>query len=388
MKRTGLAALVLLAASLPLRAETLFVPEGFATIQAALAAADDGDVICVTADLTESVVVTGFNGLTLRGQGGVRIDTDDGEPAFLLDDCTGVTLRGFRVRDVASDGIRISGGSGNVVRQCRVQDVSGHGVLVSGSDGARLLKLRVDRPGADGVAVRDSDDVLVEATRVNDAGVDGISLDGAVPLTGSSDGGLVVRCRVTDPLGMGVHVSGDDNTVERCKVVGAAVAGLALRAGSTSTGNNFVRNRVRKGTGDGLVLEGSANRAERNRFVQPGGRGFVLAGTGGHTLERNVCNKAGGDGAHLAPGADGNVFERNRLLRSALDGLDVESDGNTFEKDRMLGSESTGIEVEGTSNTFTKVRSLFSAGFDLVVTQTGNTFIKSKIGSVDPDGDD
>jgi parallel beta-helix repeat protein len=266
--------------------------------------------------------------------------------------------------------------------------VTGHGVLVSASDGAQLLKLRIDRTGGDGIAVRDSDDVLVEAARVTDAGVDGISLDGVVPLTGSSDDGEVTRCKVTDPVGVGVHVSGDGNTIERCKVVGADVAALALRTGSTSMGNTFLRNRVRKGLGDGIVLDGSGNRAERNKLVAPGGRGFVLGGTGGNTLERNSCNKAGNDGAHLATGSDGNMFFKNRLFRSGTDGLDVESDGNTFEQDRMFGSDSTGIELEGTANVFTRVRSLFSAGFDLVDSVPGNTFIKSKIGSVDPDGDD
>ena len=114
------------------------VPNDFATIQAAVNAAADGDIIEVSAGhYLESVVIEGFTGLVLRGKGKVVIH-GTGDAALTLLECTDCVVDKIRVEGGPGHGIRLQFSERCTVSRCRIADVAGDVVVLLFEDTAGL----------------------------------------------------------------------------------------------------------------------------------------------------------------------------------------------------------------------------------------------------------
>ncbi|MHC4862018.1 MAG: right-handed parallel beta-helix repeat-containing protein [Planctomycetota bacterium] len=276
--------------------DTLRVPGDFETIQQAVDAAVDGDVVVVRkGTYPEKVTIRGKSGVVLKGKGKPVIDAEGSGNPITIDGCTNVDVVGF-VLDQA--GIR--------------------GVIVTGSSVVTVSKCTVRNSAGDGVVVHDSSLVVVTKCRFEDIAQTGVSLlGGSEPATNSN----VVRCRFTRCGLAAVGVHGDHNLVEKNKIIDTEI-GIHV----TGQSNDLLKNRLSKPV-DGVWLDGSENRLQRNKVKAAEFWGlYVDSEAAANVVEQNVISRAGELGMYVW--GTGNRFASNRVVGAGYNGIEL-ADGAT-----------------------------------------------------------
>ena len=275
------------------RADTLTVPsEAFPTIQSAVDAAQDGDIVLIAPGLySESVTVT-TNGISLIAKGSVRLVGTAAGAALRLAG-NDISVQKLRITGSQGAGVRITG-SGALLFRCRIQDVPGNAVELAGAN-AWIERSLILRPGLNGGLIGSDGNTWVR-TRIVDAGVNGIleSLDG--PVAG--------------------------NRYERLGIVRAGDRGMRL----TGSASHVHHSRIARAADDGIRAHGSINVIEWNRIVRCGNDGIEMDG-------------------------DLAVVHGNRVLKSGADGIELDGNEGSYSSNRVLGSTESGFQLsEGIDN--------------------------------------
>ncbi|RKY16409.1 MAG: hypothetical protein DRQ55_18075 [Planctomycetota bacterium] len=326
-------ALVLLSASVvsaPAAADTFQVPGDFPSIQEAVDAASDGDMVVVKRGrYAEHVVIAGFAGLTLMGKGKPIIDGEDLGTPLRITASSDVTVTGFVIERSSEHGIFLFQCLDCVVTKCRVQDTSESGIVADDSDRITISKNRLQDIGEDGIGLSDdqavtSNDCLVEKNRILRPDDDGVDANGS--------GNTFQKNTVKDAGGDGFDTdSGSGNTFEKNKVFACARSGFNL----DSDTNRLVRNKVIKAGHDGIEIELGGNHVERNIVVLPGENGIRLE-EGDNHVERNKVVKAHEHGIRF-DGAN-NQVEKNTVVKATHDGFHLTSAGSTLRNNKAVKS--------------------------------------------------
>ena len=302
-------------------AKTFKVPAKFATIQAAVDAADGDDVIQIArGTYTESITLTGKQNIVIKGKGKVILDAGGADHALTLDGCTGVTLTNFRVRNAAISGIFVNGGAAIVVRKVKLLSglpigLDATGVSASTFDDVRSENQVTSALRVDGTACHVENLNLVNTTGtaldlrgprhfVENCTIDGATFgidvqDGIDPSTGvviddndlrncSSAGvqfqcvrGVMRRNTVTNAgtAGLTINSSGDENVLEDNVVIGSTSRGISISGGR----NTLANNRVDGAGTEGIALvqaQSLDNLVFHNTVQNCGGTGYFVQGTG------------------------------------------------------------------------------------------------------------
>src|SRR5262245_61769152 len=189
MNATRLLLPALLLAAPAVQAGTIKVPQDQPTIQAAVDASLDGDVIEIKGgNYEESVNITGKTGLHLVGKGSVKLFPPAAAPGLAMSGCTDCILEKISVIDRLETGFELTGGTGGSLLQCRVDNAFGDGIRLDDCDGVTLDSCFVKLSGGNGIA-------LATGT--------------ATP----TDNCTVTNCKVLESLVDGINVNGSGNTI-------------------------------------------------------------------------------------------------------------------------------------------------------------------------------
>ncbi len=315
----------------------LRVPQDFATIQAAIDAAADGDTIDIArGTYGETLVIAGREGLTLRARGKVIVDPAGPDDVCLtVTGSTDITIERLRFAD-AKDGIALDDSVRVAVVRCRFDGFAEYGIRASACS-----RLRIER------------------CAISTVGIAGMVLGDVSPV----DDSFVTRTKVRDAERGGIVLGGARNRAERNTVIDAARHAYETRLVVASTENVLADNRARGGDA-GFRLHGTANRIERGSS-----KGAVEAGvhvhadaTGSVVIGVGVA-KSAADGA-LVEGS-GNTFTSCAFKKSARDGMAILGDTNVVEGVRVVGSGANGLRVGGSANSFSRVKVKKSVALDL-----------------------
>jgi parallel beta-helix repeat protein len=243
----------------PANAATLNVPADYPTIREAIKAASAGDTVSVSAGTyAERVRIKRLDGLTLVANGLVLITPGTGRDAIVVKSSNGVTIQGFVVTSAARAvrvvrcenttvldnvieetraGIRVRGGSANVVKDNDISDLSGyldefgsirggHGIRVQRSSDVEVRANTVTSALADaagnGVVVSRASGALVRNNDLSELGRNGIRVR-------RSPGANVVKNDSSDNRLSGIYINRcsdvvvDENTTEDNGNVGIVV---------------------------------------------------------------------------------------------------------------------------------------------------------------------
>ncbi|MFF5445748.1 right-handed parallel beta-helix repeat-containing protein [Streptomyces sp. NPDC012888] len=198
----------------------------YPTLSAALAAAGDGDVLCIAAGTyRENLVLR--HAVTLRGPeggvpGSVRIAPADGvaltvhasavvqdlhlegqdraAPALLVEDGA-PELSDLRVSTRSAAGIEVRGAARPVVRRCTVDNPAGVGIAVLDGGGGVFEECEVVAAGQAGVSVRGGGHPRLERCRIHH------STGAGIAVTGEGSGLEALGCEVYEVRGTGVQVT-------------------------------------------------------------------------------------------------------------------------------------------------------------------------------------
>lgn len=364
-------------------AGTLKVPsDEYPTIQSAVVAAGDGDTILVgPGTYTESVLLTGFTDLTLRGKG-FPVITSAGPSTLSVNSCTGVSVSGL-VLEGGQDTVQVVASSDLLLTRLTIRNAVGNGVLLDGGCiGITLSKSAVENVGANGVLDYQTTGLRVEKCTITDPAGSGVALSPG-RVTGSA-GALVSKNEILGAGSAGVWFGGDDVTISKNGIEGAAGFGIYNDSSTATTGALVEKNRL-EGTSGGILLYGAAAKVSKNTVTDAAGNGISIRGPG-NLVEKN---RVGGNVAYgfTIEGPDAEVV-KNTVTAPTQVGFLVTSTGGALTKNTVTAAGTDGFQVTGTGNTFTGNKASGSGNFDLFDTQapgvntySGNQFGTEQIGS-------
>jgi hypothetical protein len=372
---------------------TLLVPQQYASISAALAAASSGDTVVVSAGIyPECPVVTGLTAFTLIAKKGALIEATECEAGLTVDDGADVTIQGVTVINATTHGILVNAGASDVkIRKSIVQDTASNpassflqtGITVQGANDVTIDDVTITGAKVQGVLVSAASRTVIKKSTIENGLGDGVrvdlgsaisvaknlfhDLDGAAVRflheggTGMDAGGvesLVVSNKAIG--GAGISIAGQNNLIEKNKLHDTDA--VALEATANSASNSYRKNTILRAADAGIRVGGANDTFEKNTVKTPLADGVEVVGSDNDFTTVKVV-KAAGSGFVFAPSASGNTCT---ACSSANAGGD-------------------GFHVEGTTNTFVNCKASGSGGFDLNDTAgagTTNTYIDCKFKSV------
>ncbi|MFH0943894.1 MAG: right-handed parallel beta-helix repeat-containing protein [Planctomycetota bacterium] len=294
-------------------AARLRVPRDFSSIQSAVNAALQDDVVEISNGVySETILVTGKLGVTLRARRGSRVIIDAGGAGVGLRvmASTGIVLKNLVVRNASVDGFVISA-DGTRMEGCRARDIGDNGIYLEADD-CYITRCRASGCGRSGIHVLGDLNTL-EDNRVEQSDRYGIMLGtGAIA--------------VSDCLLMGN------------RVLGAHWDAIAIAPSSrrcTLLGNTIQRT----GLDSGIIVGGTDHVIESNRIVRTGAEGIICEGTG-ILISRNRIRRTGSIGVQLTDEALDGTLCGNIIQRSATLGVSVEASarGNLLSCNRVKKS--------------------------------------------------
>jgi len=290
---------------------TLRVPQDFATIQAALNAADDGDTVLISSgSYTGALGLGDASGITLRGKGKVVLRNPAGT-ALALQDCTDILIQNVRFADAAR-GLRVTTSASVSVSKCRFDDNTDQALLSVDAVGVFVSDSRfADNSGA--VALSDTVRSVVERSRL-DGVVDetsGVLLDNVANVSVS---GNRLRDHSSGLTGGDRNVSLGRNRLWSCgeAIVVGAEGGL-VHDNRVWGGHNGIVTTT-DGAGDAQLVGNRVSGADARAFIPGGNRAIVAdnvaTGSGIHGMQHTSCTQL--------------LVLVNRLVGSAIDGLETQ----------------------------------------------------------------
>ena len=378
--RSAFAALTLSLLATAARADVLHVPGEFPSIAFAVEAAGPGDTILIAAGTyDEQVVVTGAEGLLLRGQGKVELTGTPPDVGLVLDACVDTTVEGLRFRG-QSLGLRVTGCTGVTVRRCRAEAIDEVGFDVLASTGTVLDRCVVEGAVDQALQVVNSLGGAVRRCTLRDV-VAGLSVVATVALeverltVDDTAGGAglflgpgtvgvqVQRSRFLRVASAGVFVIGDGNSFSRNLVLESSLAGFEF---SAIAGSNVLdRDRVVRSGGTAFDLGGSAQQARGCRAVDAGDVGVLCADAGGHLVQDARVAKPGSYGILVNGASDDCVLLDSRVAGAPENGIETAGDRAILSGNVSSGSGVNGFQVNSSFNTLTGNRASGSGEFDL-----------------------
>ncbi len=352
-------AVVVLAWSAVAAAGTLKVPSGFGSIQDAVDAAGSGDVIEVSkGTYVETVLIASRSGITIRAKGKVLVRAGDGSPCVDVQASSGIVLEKLRFSGALGPAIKISNSTDVVVSRCRVLDAGGDGVRTDASSRITISRCKIENVGGDGVA-------LSVGNR-----------------SGPTNESVVERNKFRNCGDDAIDIHGDDNRIERNKIVGTREDGIELDEDTGGNRNTFTKNKISGVPGRGFVIVGDDNVLVRCVVKRSGDDAFAIHGDR-NRVERCKAVSAGFDGLYVT--GDQNQIIRHVSIKARDDGADIEGAENVMDGVVSKRAGDNGFEVNGSGNTLRGCKASKSGTFDLNDTdgrnfyERGNRFGSQKI---------
>jgi uncharacterized repeat protein (TIGR01451 family) len=308
------------------------VPESFTglkvdTLQQAVVAALDNDVISMYANTVENVVIgdsTGSGGkdLLIIGCGSRVTAASAALPVIHVEASAGANDgdTGQGERDIEFVDVDVRNGSGGyLIETSKVAGV--------GTD-TYLKGIRAESSSGIGIKVAGSGNEV--------RGSNGVKFNAGLGIQVTGNGNLITENGVQENVGIGIDVTGNNTLIKKNKV-GEEGKGNGAGIHVVGDSNDLLENDVFDNSGDGIIVFGAGNLIKQNDIG-----------------DRDKGNA--GDGIHVF-GA-GNTLQENNVFASGGDGIDV--GGGTFASpnviykndvgDRNKGNQGNGILVDGLGN--------------------------------------
>jgi uncharacterized repeat protein (TIGR01451 family) len=304
-----------------------FTGTRYDTLQAAVNAALDNQVISMYADTTENVVigdstVSGGKDLLIIGCGHRVFAASSSLPVIHVEISAGANDgdTGAGDRDIEFRDVDVRNGSGGYLIETS---------KVGGAGTDTLLKtIRAESSSGVGVSVVGSGNEV--------DGANGVKFHDGIAIQVIGDSNLITENRATDNDGAGIVVIGGSNLIEKNKIGDGGHgngAGIAVSGNS----NQLLENDVFENSGSGITVSGNSNLIKKND-VGDGGKGNL------------------GDGIHVS--GLGNTIDQNNVFANTGDGIDVSGGTaaspnvvkNNDVGDRGKGNGGNGILYAGAGN--------------------------------------
>jgi hypothetical protein len=373
-------------------ATTLNVPGDYPSIQAAVNAASNGDVIVVGlrefGDYEENVLVEGFQSLTLRGKRKPAINPQGPGYCLTIRGCKNVTVVDFYLINSTTGGLQVEKSDNVYVAKLDIGGNGGHNVELADCKNFTITKCHLF--SSVGCCIKDtfSDGVNIVKNTFEIAIEDAINLSANRPDPGTTKV-LISGNRIRLAHGRAITVGGSHIRIEKNRIWDSLTAigggsGISLDASATTTNAVVEKNKLWDLKGRGIFVSGDGNRVLKNKLTNVGvdeDAGVRVVGEN-HHLEGNKI--AGTDDEGFALDCSMCTFVKNKVAGTAGHGFDLFGDDNVFYGNKVVGAGADGFRLDGKGNDLTKNKAAGSEGFDLndLAPLGDNTYTKNKFGTV------
>jgi hypothetical protein len=349
------------AASAP---QTLRVPSAYATVQAAVDAAHDGDTVFVEAGTyVGTVSIADRTGLSISGAPGAMIVGDPGLPAIDVVRGARISIGGLSI-DSTGDGIRLVSTTQPTIREVHVTAAGRDGIRGENIVGTIVVDgNRIDGAKGGGIDFAVTSDVradaLITGNYVTATGGDGIFVISAEDRSTI----FVSGNHVDHPGGRGIRTecgyaqiqlndvtwsAGDSISVYRTRsecdvklntISDSGGAGIAVEDTPSSVVSD---NRISRTQGDGVSVAGPAVFIRGNTIADAGAAGVRVTEVGSHQWAAGEYNSESiGQNVIARPHADGIVI---------VDGIGITVDLNQISEAAGTAIVAAGSELTVTEN--------------------------------------
>jgi hypothetical protein len=250
------------------------------------------------------------------------------------------------------------------------------GITLVGNGGL-LLKCRVSDVTGRGIVLTGLGPTA-EKCKVERSGGDGIALTTAFNTT-------VEKCQVIDGQASGISVAADctEAFVFKCRVLRPAVDGVVNAGGGTFVEGTRIIDAVGRGIVDEAAPGASPTDFDFNKIIRPGGDGIVCSGPPASVTDNRIV-KPGGTGVDISVSTAFVVV--NKVATAGGDGLHIAGNEGEWIANRSSGATGNGFVLDGINNTLQLNKGKGSGGFDLLDNQPGNNTITddNHFGTVGP----
>lgn len=364
-----------LAFAAPCGAAEIHVPGDQPTIQAAVNAANAGDVIRIAAGkYTEDVSIVGKTDLALLPAGAAKVEMRGSgsfaDPAIYVENSTQITLDGLSFKKTKGDAVWAVNSQLDVTN-CTFKSIGFAGVRLQITNGCSITNCLFDKTKSNAIATDATMFATISGNVIVDAGRDGISLSVGSP-NGPTTFSTIAGNLIENSKDDGIDVRGSDNDISGNTIVTPGEDGLEVDIGSGGSDNVFANNQIVRPRKVAIKLGGANNEASANTIVKPGGDAIQARGTGGHLIGSNIIKKPGGDGVWVQSGANLNSISTNEITKPGKDGIDIESNSNLCASNVVTRAGDQGLEMNGTGNSVTDNVFVQSKKLDIQDTTGGN----------------
>lgn len=319
----------------PAEGAKLKVPADYATIQAAVNAANAGDIVEVSSGTYFETVSISANDLTLRAKSGHTVTIDaggSGEP-LSIGFASDVTVQNIRLRNSAdSIGLNIAFASSILIKGCTVDGVWTGGISAVLASEVVIEECVVKNTNGYGIRL-DASGSVVRDTTVKNTGGDGILV------TGSTN--TIEENTITNTFEVGIRLGNNPTTCESCVIADNDIedASNGIFVDTTATGNSIIENIIESIEFDGIELEDGAedNIVSGNSIRASGDSGMECAADY-CLLSRNKVKKSAADGTLIEAAGQACLFYKNKVKQSTGDGFQIDGTGNALVENLAQGS--------------------------------------------------
>jgi hypothetical protein len=302
--------------------------DGFASIGAALEAAEDDDrVVVVAGTYVENLTVAKNVTVEATGEGPVVVQSHYGVTVAVS--AASATLRDLTMRggDSSEPVVRLDAG-GSVIEACRVVAEHAGGIAVTGGDPV-VRDCQVTSAGF-GISVRDGARGRIERCEIT-------GKRGGILVTAAGDP-VVTGCTITRPDGNGIYVTGGGRgSFDTCTVSAAGQPAVAIDGGSDPV---MRRLRIAGGDSYGFWIDEDATGLIDNCQVSGvRGHGIFVSGGADPMVRSLTVEGAQGAGIHIEAAAG--TFEDCLVRSGSSDGLAIAAGGEPTVR-RLIISDVTG----------------------------------------------
>lgn len=335
---TVLSALI---ATSAIHAATIKVPLQQPTLQAALAAATEGDKIVLSAGTYyESLNVSLKKNLTIKGKGEVILDGDGEDRVLNLGLCIGVKLSNLTFRNATDALVRMNFGAGNRIEDCvflgtKMGDEDG--LLIEGGGDHEIVQSRFLGISGHGAYIAANNIYLgdcefVDCGRTNEYST--IRMIGDL-LTAESN-------EIEDNgFGTGIFLGQNGTNSDQALLLGNKITGVGFDGIHMDDATNclVMDNIIKSPMDDGIDLQSGANNNEikGNRISQAKDEGIEI-GSDNNTFAKNRIKKSDASGVHIFDTSTDCIWVKNRIRKSGEYGIAASGSGHMFKKNNVKGS--------------------------------------------------
>jgi hypothetical protein len=378
------------------------------TLQSAVTAASDNQVISLYADIRENVVIgssttSGDKDLLIVGCGHTITADASTFPVVHVEVSAGADDgdTGVGSSDINIEGLDVQGGStgflvetskspvgtGTSLRAVRA-DSNGVGIKIIGSNNVVRGANSINSNTGFGVQII-GDNNVIETSKLEENG------DSAIHVTG--DGNQIKGNDVGDTNRgngrEGISVNGDSNVIEENNVFASAGTGINLVGDKGSIKeNNVGTNNGLRSNGDGVVVKGYYTLTDRNDILANRGLGISATDANSSMPEGNDggTNNRWNEGAGVQVTGNGVAIEENEVFSNGGAGIEVTGDSAAIKENRVganhQGNTGNGIQVTGNGATIEENEVFNSGGAGIVVDGDENVVKENRVGNENDQG--